>query len=444
MRRSISRRSSQTLVRRMQDLVAVAAVIGVVAATGVTAADDVAHVRAYRVELDVRLRSGSLSGRARLTVEADTTDRIALDIGDMAIDRVLVAGEAVPIERTARRVTIPLAKPRARQADIEITYHAEPRRGMRFLRERDEAYTIFLTSEWLPCLDAPSERATLELDVRFDVPVVAVGSGDAVEPVTRAATRFHWIERRPVSTFAFGFAAGHYASVSRRHGRTELQFLGTGFSPSDLQTIFADTGDMLDFFERRATVRYPHHTYTQVLTNGNAEQEVDRLTLLNSEYGRSLLADPTDEWLLAHEFAHQWWGIGMTCASWGDFWLNEGLSTFMADAYKEHRFGRAAYDREIATSRERYERVRDAGDDHSLTYASWTSPSAADRVIVYHKGAYVLHLLREQLGEDRFWRGIAIYTREHMGRSVTTADFQRSMEAAAGVNLSAFFERWAY
>jgi len=428
----------------MRRIVALAAVFGFVAAPRVTAADGMAHVRAYRVELDLRLRSASLSGRARLTVDAEAADRIALDTGDMVVDRVLVAGQAVPIERASRRVVIPLAGPHQSRADVDVRYHAEPRRGMRFLREREEAYTIFSTSEWLPCLDAPSERATLDLAVRFDVPVVAVGSGEAVERVNGAATRFRWIERRPVSTYTFGFAAGHYVSASRRYRGTELRFLGTGFSPADLQRIFADTGDMLDFFERRATVRYPHPTYTQVLTSGNAEQEVDRLTLLNGEYGRSLLADPTDEWLLAHEFAHQWWGIGVTCATWGDFWLNEGLATFMAAAYKEHRFGRAAYDREIAASRERYERVRDAGGEHALTYASWTSPSPADRIIVYHKGAYVLHLLREQLGEDRFWRGIAAYTREHMGRSVTTADFQRSMEAAAGVTLSSFFQRWVY
>jgi aminopeptidase N len=422
---------------------ALLAVFGFVASP-LTAADDAAHVRAYRVVLDVRLRSGSVSGRARLTVDGGNADSLVLDAGDIVVDRVLVAGKAVAIEKTSRQVVIPLARARRRQAAIDIRYHAEPRRGMRFLREREEVYTIFSTSEWLPCVDAPSERATLDLEVRFDVPVVAVGSGEAVEPVAGAATRFHWIERRPVSTYAFGFAAGHYASASRRHGRTALRFLGTGFSSADLQTIFADTGDMLDFFERRATVPYPHRTYTQVLTNGNAEQEVDRLTLLNGDYGRSLLADRTDDWLLAHEFAHQWWGIGLTCATWGDFWLNEGLATFMADAYKEHRFGRDAYDREIAESRKRYERVRDAGNDHPLTYASWTSPSPADRVIVYHKGAYVLHLLREQLGEDPFWRGIAAYTREHMGRSVTTVDFQRSMEAAAGVDLSAFFQRWVY
>ena len=65
------------------------------------------------------------------------------------------------------------------------------------------------------------------------------------------------------------------------------------------------------------------------------------LTLLSAGYGRTLLDDPSDVWLEAHEFAHQWWGNGVTCRDWTHFWLNEGIATFMADAYKERRFGRA-------------------------------------------------------------------------------------------------------
>lgn len=63
---------------------------------------------------------------------------------------------------------------------------------------------------------------------------------------------------------------------------------------------------------------------------------------------------------------------------------------------------------------------------------------------MYRKGAYVLHLLRESLGDTLFWAGVRAYTRMYMGRSVTTADFQESMEASTGRDLDAFFERWVY
>ena len=71
-------------------------------------------------------------------------------------------------------------------------------------------------------------------------------------------------------------------------------------------------------------------------------------------------------------------------------------------------------------------------------------PSASDRTIVYHKGAYVLHLLREHLGEAKFWSSLRAYTERYMGRSVTTPDFQKAVEESSGADLRDFFERWVY
>jgi aminopeptidase N len=134
----------------------------------------------------------------------------------------------------------------------------------------------------------------------------------------------------------------------------------------------------------------------------------------------------------------------VTCVNWNHFWLNEGVATFMAAAYKEHRFGREEYLREIEGNRLNYERVRDAGKDKSLVFPNWSNPTAEDRTLVYDKGAYVLHLLREELGERAFWDGLRRYTRNYFGKSVTTADFQATMERASGKNLQQFFSRWVY
>jgi aminopeptidase N len=79
-----------------------------------------------------------------------------------------------------------------------------------------------------------------------------------------------------------------------------------------------------------------------------------------------------------------------------------------------------------------------------LNFPDWTHPTPEDRTLVYQKGAYVLHLLREHLGERLFWKGIRQYTRKYFGKSVTTADFQTEMEQATGKNLSDFFSQWVY
>ena len=116
----------------------------------------------------------------------------------------------------------------------------------------------------------------------------------------------------------------------------------------------------------------------------------------------------------------------------------------MTAAYLEHRFGRAAYDELMTATRAKFEALRDAGKDHALVYADWDHPSADDRSIVYDKGAYVVHLLRAELGEDAFWRGLQHYTRTHWGRSVTSVDFQRAMEQSTGRDLGPFFRQWVH
>src|SRR4029077_16097967 len=111
-------------------------------------------------------------------------------------------------------------------------------------------------------------------------------------------------------------------------------------------------------------------------------------TALNDTYGKKVLANDHDIWLGAHELAHQWWGIMVTGRDWNHFWLNEGMATFMAAAYLEHRFGRADYLREIESYRTNYERVLKAGHDKSLVFPAWLKPTADDRTLVYDKGAY--------------------------------------------------------
>jgi aminopeptidase N len=168
------------------------------------------------------------------------------------------------------------------------------------------------------------------------------------------------------------------------------------------------------------------------------------LSHMSDAYGRAVLADPTATSLIAHEVAHQWWGNLVTNRDWTHFWLNEGFATFMAAAFVEARFGREAYDRQVAAWRATWERIRAGGGDKPLVFPDWNRPSADDRALVYDKGAYLLHLLRERLGEERFWAAVRDYTRRHAGETVTTADFERAMEQSTGQSLDDLFDVWIH
>jgi aminopeptidase N len=223
-----------------------------------------------------------------------------------------------------------------------------------------------------------------------------------------------------------------------------LRFLAPAGGATSLRTLLDVTRDAVQFFGEKTGKAYSGALYTQVFTHGRPEQENANLTLLAESYNDSLQKQPDDLWLLAHELAHQWYAVQIQCLDWSDFWLNEGMATFLADAYLEHRFGRQRYEKEIEQSRTLYEGLKSQGQDRSLSFHNWTTTQEASGRIPYHKGAYVLDLLRRHMGDDAFWRGLRLYTRDNWNQSVTSEDLQNAMQAAAGKSLTPFFEQWVY
>ncbi|HKQ51280.1 MAG TPA: M1 family metallopeptidase [Pyrinomonadaceae bacterium] len=408
---------------------------------------DVLHYEA-RVEPDIAQKTVAGEVRITLVSRADKLTEVEFDCGELTITAVRHIGEDLKFTRSGDRLKITLSRP-AKAGEwlrISVEYRGTPRHGIRFFPEREQTYTAFSTSQWMVCVDAPEDRATLRLVLILPSKLKAVANGRLVS--SRAwgedKTAYEWMEEKPVPTYTYGFAAGPFRELTERKGQVLLRYLAAPFSDQELRSIFGDTADMIRFFEERAGVRYAARTYTQVLAERGYGQEMSDFAVMGENYGRDVLAKKRDLWLSAHELAHQWWGNMVTCVSWSHFWLNEGIATFMANAYKERRFGREAYLREVEDNRKSYERVRDAGHDKSLVFPDWSNPTADDRTLVYDKGAYVIHLLREELGERAFWKGLRQYTRAYFGKSVTTADFQAAMERASGKNLSEFFNKWVY
>jgi aminopeptidase N len=410
-------------------------------------------VQRYTARVEPDIAQKTLRGHVSIDLVVLTAglETIELDSGDLTVDAVREGAAPQAFTQGERRLRIRLARPARvdEKRTIAIDYHGAPTRGVLFFPDRSQVHPVFSTSQWLVCVDAPEDKAALHLTLVLPAGLRAVGNGRQMRSRTERDGRvaWEWRQDRPMSTYLFGFAAGPFTEATDpRSRRPRLRYLGDGYSVAELRQIFNETPGILRFFEERAGVRYGDEAYTQVISAwaGKTGQEMSSLTVLTEGFGRALLKDPADVWLEAHELAHQWWGNLLTCRDWTHFWLNEGFASFMAAAYQEQRFGREAYLRSIATVRANYERVRDEGHDRSLVFPDWNRPTASDRTLVYDKGAYVLHLLREKLGEDSFWKGIRFYTRTYAGRSVTTADFQKAMEQSTGQDLSGFFAQWIF
>jgi len=406
---------------------------------------DVTHCA---VELDLDVDTGTVAGRERIELTVlETSPTLVFDSGALVVDAIDSGGATLAFAQRARHLVVTLPAP-ARAGEtlrLAIVYHGVPRTGLTLLAGSAQAYTTYSTSQWMVAVDGPGDRATFDLQVTMPAGWRAAGSGrEVANRTTRDRTTVQWQQRREVPSYTFGFVAGAFTEVRDRRGELALRYLGRGFSDAELRTIFHDTAAMAGFFADRAGVAYPDASYAQALVTTSAGQELAGLSHMSDAYGRAVLADATATGLIAHELAHQWWGNLVTCREWTHFWLNEGVVTFMAAAYKEHARGRAAYLADVEGWRRRLEQIRAAGGEKPLVFPDWNRPTTDDRALVYQKGALALHALREMLGEAAFWDGIRAYTREFAGKAVTTADFQHAIERASGTRLDSFFDEWVY
>ena len=326
---------------------------------------------------------------------------------------------------------------------VRIKYHGTPTRGIRFYP--DQVYTVFTTSEWMVCNEEPGDLATYSLRLLAPMNLRVVASGVLKREENYNGLKVSdWEQTTPIPAFVFGFSAGKFTEANEKEGLITLRYLGANRTQDQLRKIFRVTGAAVRYYRSRSGVAYSEAAYTQVLSQGSIEQEAAGFTMLSDAYGDQVLQKADDTWLIAHELAHQWWGVGVACQDWTDFWLNEGIATFMADTFLEFQYGKARYTAEMERSKKAYEDAKAAGKDRPLSFTGWKTPQEASGPIPYHKGAWVMHLLRQKLGEYKFWKGMEIYTGMYWGKTAKSSDLQGVMEAISGMDLKDFFNEWVY
>lgn len=400
---------------------------------------DVVH---YQLELKPDIVKAQLSGHEIIWFRADEQYEISLACGDLEV--MSVQGEAIKsYKQKDHQLILSLSQKHLPTMKVEITYRGHPRRGLFFHPESMQMHTVFSTDQWMICNMAPSDRAMFDLNITLPDTLIAVSSGMLkTQKTTQGKTMYHWSLETPSPAYTYGLCVGSFQHVGEEMPETMLHYYATDYTASELVQIFRNTADMLHFFERKSGIPYFQKTYSQVMI-GNNYQEMAGFSALKSTYGDMILHDSAVN-LLAHELAHQWWGNMITCEEWTDFWLNEGFATYMSAAYNEHAFGKSLYAKDIDTYRKLYEQVIENGGDKSLVFENWNHPTRDDRRLVYYKGAYVLHLLREELGDEVFWKAISEYSQAYWGRSVKTQNFIEAIEKSCGRDLTGFFDLWVY
>jgi aminopeptidase N len=416
---------------------------------GTIAPVDGFEVERYAVALRPDLATTAVSGTETIVVRgmSDRLTQFSFTANALRISEATV--DATPVQVSSGKDAIVFTLPRplrkGGKATLRFRFDGTPARGVTAIA--GGIYASYFACDWMVCLqDAPGDKAHLALDLFLPSGMESAGVGRA-EPTTSAPGGLvvhRWRSTRPYSAYLYAFAVGPFTRQSTRTARGEFVYLDATATKSDLAMLFAQTPAMAAFFTEKAGVSLPDGRYVQVLVPSREAQESASFSLIGKTELDRELDDPSSAWIIAHEMAHQWWGNLVTCATWQDFWLNEGMVTFMGAAWKEHSAGEAAYQQELDVARRRVERVREMGFDKPLAWDGKYPSIGARRAVQYSKGALFLAHLRETIGDAAFWAGLRAFTRRHAGETVTSKDFQNAMEKASGRDLSSVFAEWVY
>ena len=391
-----------------------------------------------------------LSGRQTLTFVVKVAgDRLRfaggpLDIRSMTLDgrpltgwRVGDGGVEIDLGRTATAGS--------RHA-LGLIYQAAPGRG--FNRSDALAYSGYFACDWMLCNQSDlADRFTADVAITAPAGMRTLGPGDRVstEAAGEGLEVHRWRTREAFPAYVHAFAVGRLETVDVSGACAARLDVWTSAPADSVAPLFGETCAMLEYLEKRAGVPLPGGRYSQLYVPERFEaQEAISHSILGGSAVEAVLQDTTEDWAVPHELAHQWWGNRITARDLSQFWLNEGVVTFLVATWKERRWGPEAYAREIGLLRDRWTRCRNEWRDVPMTYAEPYPSLGMRRCFQYSKAAVFLHELRALMGEEAFWMGFRAYTAANMGRAVQSSDFQSAMQQATSIDLTPMFTGWVH
>jgi hypothetical protein len=384
-------------------------------------------VVSYDVRIAPDFQTQSVSGQAVISFRSAASTLTMLSFSANTLDVVAsLDGEhmiGTEVKDGRRLFHLPKPMRKGQAGRLVVSFKGKAPKGL--VWTADTVYANYFTCDVMICdQDRPSDKA--HVTFKLDIP-------PGIERVTPDKTY--------TSSYLMGFAAG---KLQRVELEPRLTVLAAPDGSANVRQMFQDTARMRAFFEAKAGVRVRDRTYTQVLVEGGEAQEAANHAIIGLDNVAPILKDPHEDWVIAHELAHQWWGNAVTCADWSELWLNEGLTVFMVAAWKEHRWGRADYDRELALANKRWEAAKQQGFDVPLSWRGAYPSLRLKRAMAYAKAVVFLDTLRRELGEEAFWRAIKSYTRTNWDGTVRAQDLQRAFERSSNRDLSPLFQTWVY
>jgi aminopeptidase N len=415
----------------------------------------------YALTIDLPDTGSTIKGDAMLTVRRTArVDTLVLDLRLLHVQRVTLDDRTRKFARTDSTILIALPRGRSGTFRVRVVYVGRVTDGLIVRRDSAKRWTYFgdnwpnRARFWIPSVDHPSDKATVTWTVRAPRGRTVVANGTLVETRTlgtgrRARVLTRWRETKPIAPYLMVIAAGPFAKLDLGDtacGLSEMRKCvaqSVYVAPEQRRVLpgaFAKAGDIVKFFATQvAPFPYEKLAHVQSATRFGGMENATAIFYSDDLFRKR---GASDERVIAHEIAHQWFGDAVTEREWPHLWLSEGFATYFEALWRQHAHGDAAFRADMDSIRGAVLADTVAVPSKPVIDTITTDLFALLNRNSYEKGGFVLHMLRGELGDAAFFAGLRDYYIRHKHSTAVTADLQSSLEKVSGQTLGGFFDQW--
>ncbi|CAH2301804.1 puromycin-sensitive aminopeptidase [Pelobates cultripes] len=309
-----------------------------------------------------------------------------------------------------------------------------------------------------PCWDEPSIKATFDVTLVVPKDRVALSNMNMVErnpyPDDESLVEVKFARTPVMSTYLVAFVVGEYDFVETRSADGILVRVYTPVGKAEQGKFALEVAaKTLPFYKDYFNVPYPLPKIDLITIADFAAGAMENWGLVTYRE-TALLIDPKDscsssrQWValvVGHELAHQWFGNLVTMEWWTHLWLNEGFASWIEYLCVDHCF--PEYDIWTQFVFADYTRAQelDALDNSHPIEVNVGHPSEVDEIfdaISYSKGASVIRMLHDYIGDEDFRKGMNQYLTKFQEKNASTEDLWESLEQASGKPIAAVMSTW--
>ena len=332
----------------------------------------------------------------------------------------------------------------------KITYKGIPKDGLVISKNKFGCRTYFgdnwptRARNWLACVDHPLDKAKVLFNVYTDTVNQVIANGILTSVKMHGADKIKYSYATsyeiPTKVMVIGVASFKVENVADVGNVSLSSWIYNCFSSEYDKKSFSDlkmSYEILPYFINKFG-DYPYKKLANVQSTTRFGGMENASSIF---YDENMVGSGKMEALIAHEIAHQWFGNTATEHDFTHLWLSEGFATYFTDDYLGEKYGKNRMDRRLKNERNRVisflkKNKLPVLDTITSDLMNLLNPNS------YQKGAWVLHMLRDKVGDSSFFRGVRTYYQTYKWRNAKTNDFKVIMENECDCSLDTFFNQW--